>query len=224
MPPLPQQTSTRVAPRNIVLRRGLSPRSKRAGKDPPLNLRLIERRIVVSSRFMSLIAVVGSLFGSLLMFFLGAYNIYEAFVRGLRVEEREDGEAGEFGTNAVISIIEGLDRFLIAIVLIYFAYGVYSLFIHPGEDEEKLALPAWLRVTQIGQLKQVVAEVIIVILLVLFLRVALQAYTTPNLQLGWERIAALALLPISIALLALALRMVELHPKPPSHGPKRDEN
>ena len=62
---------------------------------------------------------------------------------------------------------------------------------------------------------QVVAEVIIVILLVLFLRVALQAYTSPNLELGWQEIASLALLPVCIALLALALRLGELHPKPP---------
>ena len=183
-----------------------------------MNLRQLERRIVVGSRFMSLIAVVGSLAGSALMFALGAYNIFEAFTEGLRIP---DEDPGEFGVAAVISVIEGLDRFLIAIVLLYFAYGVYALFIHPGEPEERLALPDWLRVKQIGQLKQVVAEVIIVILLVLFLRVALQAFTGPNVSLEWRQIVSLALLPISIALLALALRLVELHPKPPPRGLRR---
>ena len=181
-----------------------------------MNLRRLERRIVVGSRFLSLVAVVGSFAGSVLMFFLGAYNIYEAFVRGLRVE---GDEPGQFGTGAVISVIEGLDRFLIAIVLLYFAYGVYALFIHPGEPEETLALPDWLRVKQIGQLKQVVAEVIIVILLVLFLKAALQAYHTPEVALDAMQIASLGLLPISVALLALALRLVELHPKPPRRAP-----
>ena len=178
-----------------------------------MDLRRIERRIVVGSRFMSVVAVIGSLAGSALMFVLGAYNIYEAFASGLRVE---GDEAGEFGTRAVISVIEGLDRFLIAIVLLYFAYGVYALIIRPGEPEERLALPDWLRVKQIGQLKQVVAEVIIVILLVLFLRVALQTFTGPAPEMTWTELASLALLPISIALLALALRLVELHPKPSS--------
>jgi uncharacterized membrane protein YqhA len=103
---------------------------------------------------------------------------------------------------------------LIAIVLLYFAYGVYSLSIHPEQHESELALPAWLRVQQIGQLKQVVAEVIIVVLLVLFLRVALEAYQTPNASMSWLQIATLLLLPVCTMLLALALRLVELHPKP----------
>jgi uncharacterized membrane protein YqhA len=176
-----------------------------------LNLRELERRVVVASRFLSVIAVFGSLAGSILMFLLGAYNIYEAFAHGLIVE---DDAPGAFGTAAVISVIEGLDRFLIGIVLLYFAYGVFSLLIHPEEGERELALPQWLQVRQIGQLKQVVAEVIVVVLFVLFLRVALQAYNAPGDTLTWLQIASLGILPVSIALLALALRLVELHPKP----------
>lgn len=176
-----------------------------------MNLRELERRIVVGSRLMSMTAVIGSLAGSLLMFLLGLYNVYEAFAEGLRVPE---DESATFGTAAVISVIESLDRFLIAIVLLYFAYGVYALLIHPGKGERELALPEWLRIEQIGQLKQVVAEVIVVILLVLFLRVALQTYQSPGAELSWLQIASLGLLPFSIVLLALALRLVELHPKP----------
>lgn len=180
-----------------------------------MNLRNIERRIIVSSRFFTVLAVVGSLAASVLMFFLGLFNIYEAFRYGLN--KGPEGNA-PFGTEAVISVIEGLDRFLIAIVLLYFAYGVYSLFIHPEEAEEELALPAWLRVRQIGQLKQVVAEVIIVVLFVLFLRVALQSFQEPNVEMSLAQIGTLALLPISTMLLALALRLVELHPKPGKPG------
>lgn len=172
-------------------------------------IRELERRIVVGSRFFTLFAVLGSLVGAILMFFLGIYNVFEAY-RDILSEPASDRP---FGTAAVIQIIEGLDRFLIAIVLLYFAFGVYSLFIHPDEPEQKLALPQWLRVTQIGQLKQVVAEVIIVILFVLFLRVALQSFGDPNISLSWTQVATFALLPICTALLALALRLVQLHPK-----------
>lgn len=179
-------------------------------KEQVFSIRRVERRIVVGSRFFTLFAVFGTLAGSILMFVLGVYNVYEAFRYGLEVEK----DVGPYGTEAVISIIEGLDRFLIAIVLLYFAYGVYSLFIHPEESEEELSLPQWLRVKKIGQLKQVVAEVIIVILFVLFLRVALQSFRDPNVELTWLQIATFALLPVCTALLALALRLVELHPKP----------
>lgn len=172
-----------------------------------------EKRIVFSSRYLSVAAVIGSLAGSVLMFFLGLYNIYRAFSEGLRVPDKAQEETG-FGAEAVISVIESLDRFLIAIVLLYFAYGVYSLFLHPESSQRELALPDWLKVKQIGQLKQVVAEVIIVVLFVLFLRVALQAFDTPNAAFEWNQLATLLVLPVSVFLLAGALRMVQLHPKP----------
>jgi uncharacterized membrane protein YqhA len=173
------------------------------------NLRQYERAIIVGSRFFTLLAVFGSLAGSALMFLLGLYNVYEATLWGFR-----NGDDGRFGTGAVIAIIESLDRFLIAIVLLYFAYGVYALFIHPDEPEERLAIPAWLRVQQIGQLKQVVAEVIIVVLFVLFLRIALETFDGSGTALSWQNLGTIALLPISIFFLSLSLRYVELHPKP----------
>ena len=101
-----------------------------------MGFRKVERSIVVGSRFMSVIAVLGSLAGSALMFFLGAFNIYEAFADGLLVQQGHEDD--QFGTAAVISTIEALDRFLIATVLLYFAYGVYALLLHPGESEATL--------------------------------------------------------------------------------------
>ena len=77
------------------------------------------------------------------MFFLGSYNIYLAFSQVLQFPEYE---GSNFGSAAVISVIEGLDRFLIAIMLLYFAYGVYTLFLHPESSRQELALPDWLRV------------------------------------------------------------------------------
>lgn len=183
-------------------------------------LRNLERHIIVSSRYLTVLAVFGSLAGSVLMFFLGLHNIYRAFAGGIRISLEEDES---FGAQAVISVIEALDRFLIAIVLLYFAYGVYTLFLHPEETEEDLALPEWLKVRQIGQLKQVVAEVIIVILLVLFLRLALQAFHSATTTLEPLQIATLMVLPVSVLFLALALWFVQLHPKPDAgERPARD--
>ena len=180
-----------------------------------MNLRRIERKVVVSTRFFTLIAVFGSLAGSILMFFLGVFNIYRAFAHVFR---HPTGSEEAFGTAAVINVIESLDRFLIAIVLLYFAYGVYSLFIHPEESEEQLALPGWLRAHQVGQLKQVVAELIIVVLFVLFLRQSLEAFSGPE-TLTWNEIATLLVLPVSTVLLGITLKLVELHPK--SETPRR---
>jgi uncharacterized membrane protein YqhA len=176
-----------------------------------MKIRRFERRVIVSSRFLTLAAVFGSLASSVLMFVLGLVNIYAAFRHGLWPPQSE-AEA-IIGTGAVINVIEGLDRFLIAIVLLYFAYGVYSLFVHPEQSEEELALPAWLRVGQIGQLKQVVAELIVVVLLVLFLRHALQAFSSHGNAMTWSQIATLLVLPVSTLMLAASLKLVEFHPK-----------
>ncbi|MEX2453184.1 MAG: YqhA family protein [Rhodospirillaceae bacterium] len=184
-----------------------------------MNLRDIERRIVVSTRFFTIIAVVGSLAGSLLMLFLGSVNVYEAFRHVLEYDaESED----MFGATTIIAVIESLDRFLIALVMLYFAYGVYSLFVHPEESEQDLSLPFWLRVRRIGQLKQVVAELIVVILFVLFLRQCLQAFSVPGTVLTWNGIFTLLVLPVSAVFLALALKLIELHPKERVAPPQSD--
>jgi len=160
-------------------------------------------------------AVLGSLVSSVLMFFLGLYDIYLAFMQGISLAT--EATQGSPNALAVIKVIEGLDRFLIAIVLLYFAYGVYSLFIRPDEGtrekRDELALPSWLKVKEVGQLKQVVAEVIMVIIFVLFLRVAMQAFQRSDLVLSLEQIGSLLVLPLCATLLALALKLVELHPK-----------
>ncbi len=176
-----------------------------------MQIRDIERKVIVSSRYLTVTAVFGSLAGSVLMFFLGLYNIYRAFAEGLSLPKDEEES---FGSNAVISVIEGLDRFLIAIVLLYFAYGVYTLFLHPEKSEKALALPDWLQIREIGQLKQVVAEVIIVVLFVLFLRMALQVFHDTGTAMEPMQLATMMSLPVSILLLAIALRLVQLHPKP----------
>lgn len=177
-----------------------------------------ERYLALGSRFLTSIAIVGSLAGSILMFFLGLWDIVLAFSHGLP-KPIDKVMQGSPGALAVIKVIEGLDRFLIGMVLLYFAYGVYSLFLRPEralkQSKEDLALPSWLRIREIGQLKQVVAEVILVILFVLFLRVALQVFQSPEPTMVWCQIATFLLLPLSILCLAISLRLVELHPKTP---------
>lgn len=59
-----------------------------------------------------------------------------------------------------------------------------------------------------------VAELILVIIFVLFLRAVLETFSHPRFADDWLTLASLALLPLSGLLLALALRLVELHPKP----------
>lgn len=173
----------------------------------------IEQPLIDSARFLTLFAVVGSLAASLLMFLLGVKKVVDAYLFWLPTGvSRDEGIARD--ASAIIGVIEALDRFLIAIVLLYFAYGVFSLFLRRRDREEDAKLTSRLEVQSIGQLKQVVAEVILVVLFVLFLRVALEIYGSPGLKLSWSQIATIIVLPVSTAFLALSLRLAELHPKP----------
>jgi len=178
-----------------------------------MSTRGLERNLILLSRLLAATAAIGSLAGAVLMFLLGLVNIVDAYVVWLFGHTPETPKVAPSAA-AMIMVIEALDRFLIAIVLLYFGYGVYSLFIRPESHDHDPALPSLLRVRQIGQLKQVVAEVIIVILFVLFLRNALEAFQGPRTVMAWQEIATFLVLPISAALLSLGLWLVELHPKP----------
>jgi uncharacterized membrane protein YqhA len=63
-------------------------------------------------------------------------------------------------------------------------------------------LPNWMKVEGVGQLKATLAEVVIVVLIVIFARVVVEA----NGVFQWSMLV----LPASIFLIALALRMIEL--------------
>lgn len=183
------------------------------GKEQSVDTRILERKLILVSRFLAGTAAIGSLGGAVLMFLQGLVNIVEAYKIWLFGHAQETPKVPRSAA-AMITVIEALDRFLIAIVLLYFGYGVYSLFIRPERHERDPALPSLLRVQEIGQLKQVVAEVIIVVLFVLFLRNALEAFQGQRTTMEWQELATFLVLPVSASLLGLALWLVELHPKP----------
>ncbi|MAW82105.1 MAG: hypothetical protein CMI63_17850 [Parvularcula sp.] len=175
----------------------------------------VEKFFFMATRLFTLVAVAASLGGALLMFYLGAENTFNAFAHQFTtspkpVEGLPDDEA------TVISLMVALDNFLIGVVLLFFGYGVYGLFVRPDFNSRDLGLPEWLHVDQIGQLKQTLAEVIVVVLFVLFLRVALQTFQSGAGAITLADVGRFLMLPLAIVLLAAALRLVELHPKPRS--------
>ncbi|MDX6746542.1 YqhA family protein [Polaribacter sp. PL03] len=88
-------------------------------------------------------------------------------------------------------------------VLFIFAHGVYTLFISNKKYDDGKNVLKWIRTPNIGHLKNVLAEVIVIILFVKFLEVVF--VNIDNLK--WEII----ILPISIVLLALGLKFLKLN-------------
>lgn len=185
-----------------------------------VNWKEAERRFLYATRLVTLVAVISSFAGALLMFWLGLVNTGKAFM----TQFGDPGGSLPPGDLTVLQLIGALDRFLIAIVLMFFGYGVYVLFVRPGATPPQLGLPQWLHVESIGQLKQILAEVIIIVLFVLFLRVALETYVAGAPDFDWNEVLGFLALPVAIALLAAGLKMAQLHPKPiPRSTPRQGE-
>ncbi|HXI85815.1 MAG TPA: YqhA family protein [Parvularculaceae bacterium] len=177
----------------------------------------LEQGVFRATRLFTLVAVLASIAGALLMFYLGAANTVEAFA--LQIRAPSDGAAGlPVDEATVIELMDALDRFLIGMVLLFFGYGVYGLFIRPELGPRALGLPEWLHVERLGQLKQTLAEVIIVVLFVLFLRVALEAFHEGEGAMTIAALGRFLVLPVAILLLSAALRLARLHPKERAGG------
>ncbi len=154
-----------------------------------------------SFRYISIIAVLCSLFGSVLMFLIGIYRTYRAFAYFFNLEAVSSTLGRErLGGLATGAIIKSVDAFLIGLVLLIFAYGIYTLFIREVALEER-PTTHWLEISSITSLKTLLAEVIIIILFVKFLNVVIINIA----ELTWE----ILILPVSILLLTLSLKFLE---------------
>ena len=160
------------------------------------------QKIIKSFRYLSWIAIICSLLGSLLMFIIGAIKTYYAFYT-VFLEKTENRLSHLNETDSASTyLIKSLDTFLIALVLFIFAYGIYRLFISEKLPETEHSILEWIKIPNISYLKNILAEVIIIILFVKFLEVAIVSLE----NLTWDILT----LPISILMLAISLKLLGL--------------
>lgn len=152
-------------------------------------------------RYTSFVAIFCSLIGSLILFGVGGWETFEALKIIIDQDTPEHLDHMKFTDGATTYLLKALDTFLIALVLIIFARGIYTLFISNKEMKDD-AVFNWINIPNIGHLKNTLAEVIIVILFVIFLEIIFE-----NLNdLKWEY----TIIPISILILSLALKFLRL--------------
>ncbi len=153
-------------------------------------------------RYISIISIICSLIGSFLLFFIGAWKIYNAIQIVFFDYIPKGSEHLHFTDNATIYIMKSLDTFLIALALFIFAYGIFTLFISKKNEIDDNGILNWISIPNIGHLKNILSEVIIIILFVIFLEVIIE--NIHNLK--WEFL----IIPVSVLLLALALKFLRL--------------
>ncbi len=179
------------------------------------------RRRVVSAikltRLISVLAVLSSLVGALLMFWIGTTNTIQAILLVVgRSEAMVEGSRIEPSELVTIELLECLDHFLVGLVFLYFAYGIYALFLQPEEDDAET--PHWLRVTNIGTLKKTLLEVLVVLLTVIFVKGLLERLSFRALE--WTYLV----IPLSIVAIALSTRLLqfETETEVPESPPETD--
>ncbi|TKW36243.1 hypothetical protein SEVIR_2G427600v4 [Setaria viridis] len=135
-------------------------------------------RVIFDFRFMALLAIAGSLAGSVLCFLNGCVFIKEAYqvywsscVKGVHTGQM------------VLKVVEAIDVYLAGTVMLIFGMGLYGLFISnastdvPSESDPlrgsslfgMFAMkerPKWMKITSLDELKTKVGHVIVMILLV----------------------------------------------------------
>ena len=104
---------------------------------------------------MTVLAVIAALLGAALLLIIGTASVVEAFA--LFLGFKSPYVIGNEAKEAVVAVIESLDNFLLAFVLIYLSYSIYFLFVHddPATEEQRdeVKMPAWLRVEDLGHMK-----------------------------------------------------------------------
>jgi len=142
------------------------------------------------SRFVVILAVVFGLLGAIILFIVASYDIASiagyAF-NGLFAHPHPEG----FHENIVAKIIGAVDLYLIAVVMFIFAFGLYELFIsHIDEAEGHNQI---LAISSLDQLKDKIAKVIVMVLVVNFFQKVLHTQFATPLEMLYFALSITAL-------------------------------
>ena len=132
-----------------------------------------------NSRFIVLLAVIFGLLGAVILFVVASMDIWGVAVYTFNTIITH-AHPEDFHEDIVSGIIGAVDLYLIAVVMFIFSFGLYELFISDidqasGKNGSKL-----LAIESLDQLKDKIAKVIVMVLVVnFFQRVMHTNFTTP---------------------------------------------
>jgi len=118
------------------------------------------QKLLSSSRYLVLIAVLGTFLASLTLLVFGGISVVQLI--GDTVMHAE--VSGKTGKLLVLGFIEAIDLFLLGTVFFIISLGLYELFI-----DDTVPVPAWLEIHTLDDLKSKLVGVIVVVMGVVFL-------------------------------------------------------
>jgi uncharacterized membrane protein YqhA len=125
-----------------------------------LEERWMVRRVLASSRFFIVAAVLGSFVSAVVLILAGVAAVLHTAVEAFRNPRTDVSEAKQYA----VDFIQLTDVFLLGTVLYIVALGLYELFVDPD-----LPMPGWLLIHDLDDMKERLIGVIIVLLGVTFL-------------------------------------------------------
>ena len=132
------------------------------------------------SRFIVLLAVVFGLLGAIILFMVASLDIWNVALMTFQVVTHAIPHPEHFHEDVVAGIIGAVDLYLIAVVMFIFAFGLYELFISNIDEAEGKNGSQLLAISNLDQLKDKIAKVIVMVLVVnFFQRVLHTEFNTP---------------------------------------------
>ncbi|NPA16746.1 YqhA family protein [Persephonella sp.] len=162
--------------------------------------RVIEKvveRLLWESRFMIFLAVIASVLAAFVLVLIGTYDIYLVIKDATHMFSSKE-YFKEFHKEAIKHIVSAVDVYLISTVLLIFGLGLYELFISKIDPMEKDTKSSKILVVHtLDQLKEKLAKVILMVLIVTFFKYAI--------EFKYEDIKNLLFLSIGVFLIALSI-------------------
>ncbi|XP_040380681.1 uncharacterized protein LOC102713006 [Oryza brachyantha] len=128
-------------------------------------------KVIYACRFMTFLAIAGSLIGSVPCFLKGCVYVMDAFI--------EYYLHGNGGGKVILMLVEAIDMFLVGTVMFVFGTGLYELFISNMDIAKTSSYgsnlfglfrlperPKWLEIQSVNDLKTKLGHVIVMVLLV----------------------------------------------------------
>jgi len=152
-----------------------------------------------STRFFVLLPVIFGLIGAAILFIIASVDVFHVVQLTFSAYFGHEHPA-HMHEEVVGAIIGAVDLYLIAVVLLIFSFGLYELFISEI-DAAKESTTNILQIHSLDQLKDKLAKVIVMVLVVSFFQRVLHM----------EFNSALEMLYFAISILVLSLGLYFLH-------------
>ncbi len=148
-------------------------------------------RQLLKIRYLAAVIVVLSVLHAVAFLVMGARIAFHAYWHVLDESSAAEARPG-------IELLHSLDFLFVSLVLLVLALGIAKLFVVNLTEEETAALPSWLRIDSITQLKVLLWETTLTTLMIVALSDLIRGLFT---TLAWNALT----IPAAILLLALSL-------------------